>query len=264
MKARGLLSLITFSEKRREILLLLQDSPKTLDEIKDYFKATTPEILPRIKELENNNLIYQEGKKYFLTEIGNVITKSFDRFFKTLKIFERDMKFWKDHQISGIPEEFRLRLYELGDYKVFRSTPIEIFKPHDEYVKRLMRSKWIRGVSPVLHPEYPKLILMLAENGIDITIIITEEVLKKIEEKHRIELEKGLQYKNARLMLCSDEVKVAFTTSDIFLSMRLFLKDGIYDFYQNIISHEKSAIKWGKDLFEYYKKRSKIIKSLDV
>ena len=264
MKARGLLSLVTFSEKRSEILLMLLEGPKSLDDIKNYFRATTPEILPRLKELESSGLIYQEERKYYLSEVGEVIAKSFSRFYRNLKIFEKDMKFWEEHQISGIPEKFRLRLYELGDYEIFRSTPTEIFKPHDEYVKNLLRSKWIRGVSPVLHPDYPKFILKLAEEGKDITIIITKDVLKKIEEKHKIELEEGLQYKNAKLMLCNEEVKVAFTTSNMFLSMRLFLKSGIYDFYQNLISHEKSAIKWGKELFDYFKKRSEEIKSLNV
>lgn len=256
MKARGLLSLITFSEKRREILLLLQDGPKTLDEIKDYFKATTPEILPRIKELENNDLIYQEGKKYFLTEIGEVITKSFARFFKTLEIFERDMKFWKDHQISGIPGEFLLRLYELGDYQVFKSTPIEIFKPHDEYVKNLLKSNWIKGVSPVLHPDYPKVFITLAKKGVRIALILTRDVLEGVKKEHKEELKRFLGYKYTKIMAYPEEIKVAFTVSDCFFSMRLFLKSGEYDFYKNIISYEKSALKFGEELFRYYERRS--------
>jgi predicted transcriptional regulator len=130
-------------------------------------------------------------------------------------------------------------------------------------MKNLLKSKWVKGVSPVLHPEYPKSLLMLAEKGIDISIIATREVLEKIKEKHKMELEKSASYKNMRLMVCDEEVKVAFTVTDFFLSIRLFLKNDTYDFYRNIISHEKSALKWGDDLFNYYEKRSKRVESQD-
>ncbi len=127
MEAKGLLSLLAFSEKRKFILLMLQEE--------HYFKATSPEILPQIRKLEKGNLISQEGKKYILTEIGKIVTRSFDHLSKTLKIFESGMRFWKEHYIGGIPEEFQMRLYELGDYKIFEGSPTEIFKPHEEYIR---------------------------------------------------------------------------------------------------------------------------------
>lgn len=259
MKAKGLLSLLALSEKRRDILFMLQEEPKTLKEIRDYFKVSSPEIIPQIRKLEKENLIFQKDKKYVLTEVGEIAARSFGQFFKTLKIFENNMDFWKEHNISGIPEEFRMRLYELGDYKIFGSTPTEIFKPHDEYIKNLLKSKWTRGVSPALHPEYPESVTMLAEKGVDISIVVTRDVFEKLQTKYRKEVRKYLGFENASLWICDEDIKVAFTVSDKFLSMRLFLKDGNYDFYKNIISYEKSALTWGEDLFSYYKKRSEII-----
>lgn len=263
MKAKGLLSLVAFSERRRDILLMLQEEPKTLKEIKDYFKITSPEIIPQIRKLQKDNLIYQESKKYFLTEVGGIVTESFDKLFRTLKVFEKDMEFWKEHTI-GFPEEFRMRLYELGDYMITKSSPTEIFKPHDEYVKNLFKSKWIRGFSSALHPEYPRTVTMLAEKGVDISLVVTKKVFEKLKKDNKKELQKYLRYKNASLKVCNEEFKVAFTTSDTFLSMRLFLKDGTYDFYKNIISNEKSALKWGKDLFSYYEKRSEKVELQDI
>jgi len=255
MEAKGLLSLVTFSERRRDILLMLQEEPKTLKEIKEHFRISSPEIIPQIRKLERGNLIYQEGKKYVLTEAGEIVTKSFEQLLRTLKLFEKDMEFWKEHKIE-IPEEFRSRLYELGGYKIFVSTPTEIFKPHDEYIENLLKSKWIKGVSPVLHPEYTKNFLMMAKKGLPISLILTKEVLEKIKEKHKTELVSGLKCKNAQMMVCNEEITVAFTVTDFFLSMRLFLRDGTYDFYKNIISREKSALNWGADLFRYYETRS--------
>lgn len=255
MEAKGLLSLVTFSERRKDILLMLQKEPKTLKEIKDHFRISSPEIIPQIRKLEKGNLIYQEGKKYFLTEVGEVITQSLDKLFRTLTVFEKDMDFWKEHRIR-IPEEFRMRFCELGDYVITKSSPTEIFKPHDEYVKNLLSSKWIRGVSPALHPEYPRIVAMLAEKGVDISIVVTQEIFEKLKKDNKEELQRYLGCKNACLNICDEEINIAFTASNVFLSMRLFLKDGTYDFYKNIISYESSASKWGEDLFSYYEKRS--------
>lgn len=264
MKSKGLLSLLAYSEKRRVILSMLQEEPKTLKEINDYFETTSPEIIPQIRKLEKGNLISQEGKKYVLTEIGKIITQSFNQLSQTLKIFECNMKFWKEHNIGGIPEEFQMRLYALGDYKIFEGTPTEMFKPHEEYIKNLLKSKRMRGVSPVLHPEYSKVVTMLAERGADISIVVTREVFEKLKTESKKELQDYLCYGNASLRISDEQIKIAFTTSDAFLSMRLFLKDGTYDFYKNIISYEISAMKFGEDLFNYYEKRSEKIGLQDI
>jgi len=65
-----------------------------------------------------------------------------------------------------------------------------------------------------------------------------------------------LSFKNASLRVSDEKIKVAFTAADHFLAVRLFLNDGTYDFYKNIISHEKSALKWGENLFRHYERRS--------
>ncbi len=264
MEAKGLLSLLAFSEKRKAILLMLQEEPKTLNEINVYLKATSPETLPQIRKLEKGNLISQEDKKYILTDIGKIVTRSFDQLSKTLNVFESNMFFWKEHDIGGIPEEFQMRLYELGDYKIFEGSPTEIFKPHEEYVRNLLKSKRIRGVSPALHPEYPEVVTILAERGADISIVVSGEVLEKLQKDHTKELQKYLSYENASLRTSDEQIKIAFTASDTFLSMRLFLKNNGYDFYKNIISYEISAMKLGEDLFNYYEKRSEKIKLEDI
>ena len=263
MKANGLLSLIAFSEKRREILSFVQKKPKTLQEIKDHFEVTSPEIIPQIKKLEKNYLICQKDRKYVLTDVGEIVNNSLDQLVKTLDTFEKDLEFWNSHNIKGIPWEFRIRLCELGEFKIFKSTQTEMFKPHEEYVKNLLNSKFMFGVSPVLHPDYPKHIKMLKDKGIPISIIITRDVLEKLKENHMPELENSLKYEIMQLQICDDNVEIAFTVTDNFLSMRFFLKDNTYDFYKNIISTEKSALEWGMDLFRYYEKRSRKIKLQD-
>ncbi len=246
MISKGLLSVLAYSEKRREILLMLQKEPRTLQDIKDYLDVTSPEILPQIKKLQKNSLIRPEGKNYVLTAIGEIVLKSFNELACTLRVFDNDMEFWKGHLITGIPEEFRKRINELGEYNIFKGTQTDMFKPHNEYIKNLLKSKWVLGVSPVLHPDYPKQLQKLADDGIPISIILTRDVLSKLKDSHAMELDKSLQNRNERVLICNEKIELAFTVTDFFFSMRLFLNNGTYDFYNNIISYERSALEWGR------------------
>jgi predicted transcriptional regulator len=106
--------------------------------------------------------------------------------------------------------------------------------------------------------------LMLAERGVNTAIVVTKEVLEKIRRKYKGELKRYMKYKNATMLMCQEEIRVAFTSTNFFLSMRLFLNDGSYDFYKNIISHDKSALKWGEELFRYYEKRSERVELQDL
>lgn len=242
---------------------MLQKEPKTLREINENLKVKSPEIIPHLKKLEKNNMILNESKEYFLSEVGEMVTKSFSHLVSTIEVYEKNMDFWKGHHIKGIPEEFRIRLNELGDYKIFSSTPTKMFKPHEEYIKNLLKSKCVKGVSPVLHPDYSSNLRQMAEKGIPISIILTEEVLEEMKKNYKDELNKSLGYENGRVMICYEKIRIAFTVTDFFLSMRFFLRDETYDFYSNLISCDKSALKWGEDLFNYYEKKSKKVDLLN-
>jgi predicted transcriptional regulator len=63
---KNLMDIVTFSGIRKELLLYLDDGPRSLSEIRDQFDITSPEVSPRIKELLEHNLINFEDKKYRL------------------------------------------------------------------------------------------------------------------------------------------------------------------------------------------------------
>lgn len=238
---------------------MLREGPKTLYDIRASLDVTSSGIIPQLRKMEERNLIYQREKKYVLTDIGWLISRSFYNFYGLVKIIEENKSFWENHKVTAIPEELLMRIYELGGYNVYESSPTDMEKPHREYIKHLLSSNWVRGVSPILHPEYPKSINMLAEKGVDVAIIMTEEVFEEIKKNHLSELKKGLTYDNVRFLVCEKDIEVAFTVTDLFLSMRLFLNDGSYDLYRNIISYESSALKWGKDLFKHFEENSELV-----
>ncbi|MDP3565279.1 MAG: transcriptional regulator, partial [Methanoregula sp.] len=68
-----LLSIVSASDKRRNLLVLLNSGPKSWDEIKTVLAVSSTGMLPQIKIMEEEHLITREGKKIKLTPMGKVL-----------------------------------------------------------------------------------------------------------------------------------------------------------------------------------------------
>ena len=252
----ALLNFITISDKRKTILFLLKNGPKTFEELKDSLSTTAPALTPQLKKMINKGIIYKDRDIYTLTEKGEIIAMAFYKFARLLAVLEYDRKFWDEHMLSGIPLSFCLRLDELGNYRIIRSTPEDISRPHREFIRNLFKSKWIKGVSPIFYPDYPSIFVELCKKS-DVSLVITEKIFKLLKKEFINELKEFIKY--SELFVCNEDIKVAFAVTDVFLSLGLFLKSGEYDALQDLISFDSSAIQWGKELFDYYKHKSKKI-----
>ena len=257
-----LLHLLALSEKRCKVLLLLREGPKTLEDIRVSTKKTSSGLLPQIRKLENAGLVYQEGRLYGLTGLGEVLAQAYSKFYKSLIVIGENIEFWKEHRIEGIPESFRKRISELGRCKILETSPSNFFEPHEEFMEKLIESKKIMGLTPIFHPDFPATLLTLAISGKKGSFIVTREVYEKVKKDYEEELQSFLRFKNIDLLVCDEDIEVAFTTTDLFLSLGLFLNNSRYDLQTYLICYDKSAINWGEDLFNYYKDRSVHISSL--
>ena len=56
----SLIDLVFRSDKRKNLLILLDSGSKNIDEIRDELDVTATSILPQIKKLIDNDLIVQE------------------------------------------------------------------------------------------------------------------------------------------------------------------------------------------------------------
>ncbi len=259
-----MLEFLVLSEKRKKLLLLLRGGSKSLQEIRDSIEVSSSGIIPEIRKMEGKNLIYRTGRTYSLTEVGSILAEYLHHFEEIARIFSSNPEYWDNHKISGIPYDFRLRLYELGDYKIFKSTHMDIFGSQEECMRNLSEAKWIKGIIPVLYPEFFDCVLDLAEKGVDVTLVVPREFLGKIMERNKTKVEKCVNHREPCILVCDEKIEFDLTLTDFYLTMRFFLKDDTYDFYQNITSFEKSALRWGEELFGYYERRSRKVEIQDM
>lgn len=249
-----LLCFISSSEKRENIILLLLKKQLSLTEIKDYFGVSSPEILPRLKELETRNIICKDRDGYHLTSIGFVIGKKLRSMVKVLHVIEENRKFLSGHDLTPIPEAFLDRIGELGKCEILESH-MNMSEINDRLVKNLSSSRIIKGISCIFDHSYPELFLRLKLNGTAVSIIMTKNVYDMTKNDHAKEIKEFLGFDDAKLYYIEENVKMAMLAADNFLSMSLY-RDERFDSQCNLISVEESAINWGEELFEHYLRKA--------
>ncbi len=261
-RTKELLDLLTLSEKRRRLLILLLEGPKTLIEIRKSLKVTSTGMLPQIRKMEKKNIVCQKNKKYALTPIGKVIAEYFHPLVKTIDVIGKNEEFWANHEIEAIPTHLLKRIRELGNCKIVESNVEDIYLPHQEFMKNIMESKIVRGVTPIFHPAYPEFFLRLIQSGVKVSLILTGKLYDKLRDEYTEKFRKAIGFKNTRFFVCNEDIRLAFVSTDRFVSLSLFYKNGTFDSQKDLISYDKSAIKWGEELFNYYKNRSTELKDV--
>lgn len=252
----NLLQVVTLSDKRKKLLLFLSDGPKTWDDIKDMLHVTATGILPQIKILEEENLISREGRLFSLTGVGRIIVRFLEPFDRALNVLEQEREFWNGHDINVLPDEFLLRLGELGEVRILECRVEDSFEPHTQFIESLEQAERIRGISPIVHPVYPNLFLNLAKKKKEISLILTKSAFDKIKKDYYNMLLEGLQYPNASLFIYDGDIRFAYIVTDCIFSISFFLENGLFDSKQDLVSMSGSAREFGEDLFRHYQKRS--------
>jgi predicted transcriptional regulator len=261
VKSKGLLSILTFSEKRKDILFLLERNPCTLSDIKDYFSVSSPEISPRIKEMVTSNLIEKTDKHYQITPIGRAIICHFRPFLEIIETLEKNESFWEEHYLGDIPQNLLDNLIGLKECEVVSDSIENIYESHKTFIENISRSSFIKGLSSIFIPTYPDFVVGMAERNVPTSLILTEKVFSKVRDEHGDKLEFYLNAPHTELFVV-DDVKIAFVVTDVFFSMSLFFNPDSYDPRHDLVGYDGPAIKWGSDLFEYYKGISRQVTSI--
>ncbi|WP_371413326.1 helix-turn-helix transcriptional regulator [Methanococcoides sp. NM1] len=261
LKSTGLLSILTFSEKRKDLLFLLEEGPRSLSQIREHFNVSSPEISPRLKEMIAANLICRDEKEYFITPIGRVAAKYLRLLVDTLCSIEKNEEFWKEHILEGIPQYLLDRISELGECFIHEEGLENIYDSHKNFLDNIAESNEVCGVSSIFIPRYPEFFANLAKNNVPTSLILTRNVFEKVKNEYTETMQMYLDSDNTSLYLI-DNAKVAFIATDNYFSLSLFFKNGSYDPQRDLMGTGQTIAGWGKELFEHYKKEAREITSL--
>lgn len=260
MKSDSLLTYVISSWVRKGLMFQLLEEPKSLTELKEHLGISSSNIIPRIKELENKNLVVRYDGKYCLTSTGVILAKKVQMADNLTVLLEWNGQFLNEHDLKSIPENSLWRIDELADSKLVKNGIEDTAATDNAVFDNLIKSKSIVGISPVFNTYYPESFLSMARQNVPVSIILTDRIFKKVEKECSGALQAYLELDNAKLYVI-DDARLALVVTDTFLALSLPHKTGQLDTQSCLVSFEESALKWGMELFEYYKLKSKAIKS---
>jgi len=88
----NLITILLSSEKRTDLLLLLKEKPRTIEEINNELDTNSVAILPQLKKLKEKGLVIQEEKIYELSLLGKIIVRKMESLVKAFRQLENNCK----------------------------------------------------------------------------------------------------------------------------------------------------------------------------
>jgi predicted transcriptional regulator len=251
---------IWLSEKRKNLLLLLMEGFRDIEQIKTSLNVTSKAMMPQIKILKKQGLILQKENTYMLSEIGKLVVGNMLPLLNTLEVIEENKEYWASRNTGVISRELFMRLGELGECRIIEPDLNHLFDLPREFTENLIKSRCIMSSLSYYHPLYASLYSRLAKNEAEMEIVLTKPVFNRLKNDSRDELETLLNSKSTLVKVFDDEglQLPTIAVTERFMYLCLFDKQGKYD-NRKVMSFDASALRWGRELFIYYKKLSREI-----
>lgn len=246
---------IWLSEKRKNLLLLLMEGPRDIEQIKTSLNVTSKAMMPQIKILKKQGLVLQKENTYMLSEIGKLVVGNMLPLLNTLEVLEENKEYWTSRDTSVIPQEQFMRLGELGECMVIEPDLNHLFDLPREFTENLIKSRCIMSSLSYYHPLYSSLYSRLAKSGAEMEIVLTKAVLERLKNDCRDELETLLNSESTVVKICEDLNLPTIAVTEKFMYICLFNRQGKYD-HRKVMSFDASALRWGRELFMYYNELS--------
>ena len=238
----------TFASGRRMEVLEALLRGETKDEIKTRVPAST--FAFTVDYLKKMGFAEGTNSDVVLTERGHAYLVIFNQFKDSILTLEKLYSDFPDHRIC-FPDNFFIRLFEIRDSRLITSEPSDVLKPHRVFFDNLKNSREIYGVSPLMFPDYTNMFAGHTDNRLNISLVITEEIYSLISDYPIRE------YDNIEIYVVDEAPPIAVTVTDQFLSMGFFYRSGNYDFTRDLVSMAPEALKFGRDLVDYYRSMSR-------
>lgn len=250
------------SEKRKEVLLLLNEGPQEMEYLVKCLGTNRQALLPQVKILENHYLISHQNDVYELTSIGKLLIEEFIPLLGTIEFFDVDIEYLGTQKLEFIPSHLLKRVKEIGSSEVITPEIANMYDLNEEFHEASKKSKSVFIVTSFLYPNLCELTLELISNNVEVHFIISPELMDKLKGHKYVHVNKLLGSNLIHIYVYPKELDFLFMgCNDYYLIVNPLSQDGTTD-RKYIISNKKEALKWGRDFFEYYLKDSTLITEL--
>lgn len=256
---KSLLDVVFVSERRKNVLLMLQDGPKEMETILGFLNTTRQALLLQMRILKDHSLIYQSRDAYGLMNTGKLLVNKMKPFLNTLVTLEENSNYLFTHKLEAIPEHFLDRLCEIEGCKVFDPGHINAHQLNTEYLEEALASRSVYFVCTFMHPTYNSILKQLLDKGIEVSVIDSRDLVEKLLTEIYEVCQYFLSYKNFKIYRYEKDLSIStLTVTDNGFLLRLRLSNDEFSNKQLMCLGPKGR-KWGKDLYDHFLKDSTLI-----
>ena len=252
------------SSVRTQIVLRVSERTTPTDALLSGIDASDSAVYDALSTLRGRGLLTEVEAGWECTAHGHLVADSVSEWLSAEEFRATDPAFWKTHQIDVIPEEFRRRLPEVGEYDIVRDVPEEPNRCEDAAISMLESAEHCDLTTPYYSrrhqaaiPRHPETRLLVTREAIDVS-------LERYRDGHREDLN-DMHPATLRLTEC----QFASVVTDDRLKFELPpLNESATDRHEGggpprqsergsvagstalFVSGTESAVQWGRDLFE--------------
>ena len=244
------------SELKLKILLNLLGGERRIADLRADVETRDSTILHILEEFGDLNLVAREQGVYKLTSMGMIEAKILKEYVSTSEVIEKYKDFWLQHNVADIPTRLLLNLGALIDAVLVRTKASDLGVVHKTFIETVKTSKRMRGISPIFHTDFTFLFGQLLQQGCNVELIVSSEVLKKVLGTADLTPLKEYLASESLKVFLNDNVKLALAVTEHTFSLGLFTNSGTYDDSMDLLSTSLQAVEWGEHLFEDVLKNS--------
>lgn len=254
---KPLLSVVFASEKRKNVLQLLQDGPKEMEYILKSLHDTRQALLPQMKILENHCLVNHYDDIYELTCMGKITTNKVNHVLRIFDVFEADSDYWGNHKFDFLPVNLLENIGEVGKHNVVNGSVDIMYTVDSEYVELTSKSKSCHTILSFIHPNAIPFFVDMVGKNVNVYVIFLQDVFNKVKSEYCSELRELINSDSAYLYLYQKEMTsfLGVTWNDYYTYMMLYRNDGSTDF-NYVLCSIPNASDWNKEIFDFYLKDS--------
>ncbi|AKB73610.1 hypothetical protein MSLAZ_0349 [Methanosarcina lacustris Z-7289] len=260
-----LVNLLFFSDKRKNLLLLLAEGPLNIDKILDLLQIPRISLLPHIKKLKEEGLIVQNGAVYRLSIIGDILVTKARPLLDAASTFEDNNYFWSHRKLDSIPFHLLRRIGELKGSQLVEPGLTHGFDLFPETINHFTGSSKVMLLFSYFHPQIPSFSLELAKKDVKMQLIFSRDSFDRFSGDFRDTGEEILAKKNASIFVHAGiplEIPSLIAISETAVLLGFFNQKGRFE-GQYLLSFEPRALAWGRELFKYYLDRSEKVCSMN-
>lgn len=251
---KPLLDVMFASDKRKGVLLLLQDGAKEIKDLLTSLKTNRESLLPQMKVLEEHYLVSHSRDTYELTDIGKLLVDDMKPLIDTLGIFDTDIDYWGTHDLSFIPPHLLERIKEIRECTVINPSLEKVHEAHrtiDETSK-----KYHYSITTFFYPNFRDIFSLILSERAEMHVIISQSLFDKLKIDNYNDLRELLSNDLVHFYLYPKKMNLfAFVYNEGMVMMSLLTNNGSFD-NKHVISASPIAINWAKEVFDHYLKGS--------